>query len=185
MATITDYTFFGMSRIGDDECSQTIRTLQNTTAANHHLTNYALSDLTLPKAIEFAIMQPGINYSGPMHVNATGSNIDQSSKLLIGGVQTRPGCKLTLHQRPYLSVPYLGRGAVMPDIETQMLQGQVTSKRKSVTGLSEKDITKRGKTPLVPKLASQISDSRFIVESIAHPNWVRGGIPTRDLMRDV
>lgn len=185
MATITDYTFYGMSRIGDDECSQTTRNLQNVTSANHHLKNYALSDLTLPNAIEFATMQPGINYSGPMHINATGSNIDQSSKMLIGGIQTRPGCKLTLHQRPYASVPYLGRGVVLPDIETDITRGQVVSSRKSVTKLPEKNIVKRSKTPLVPKLKDQINDPRFLVESIAHPNWVRGGIPTRDLMRDV
>ena len=119
MADVSSYTFDNMTRIGLDNCCTDQDTIQNSQAANYMLQNYFLSDCTMKKPIELATTQPGIMYNGGFNVGAGGCNINDSSKLQIGTIQTHPRCRIDLFQRPFATVPYLGRGAVNPIIESQ------------------------------------------------------------------
>ena len=64
---------------------------------------------------------------------AEGCNVDINSKLKIGSEQTHPKCKLSLEERPYLTVPYLGRGLGDPELELQLKQGENFINKKIVT----------------------------------------------------
>jgi hypothetical protein len=113
-----------------------------------------------------------------------GSNIDDSSKLLIGGIQTHPRSRIDLFGRPFATVPYLGRGSVDPLLEAQIQQGETVTSKRSVTRLTEKSHLKYHTTPLIPEVKQNIQNPQLMIESMASDGWIRGGVPSRELTRD-
>jgi hypothetical protein len=184
MAYTSNYIFDNISRIGNDNCCIDQKTIQNSGYANYTLQNYFASDCSMKKPIELAVTQPGIFYNGGYNVGAGGCNIDESSKLQIGTIQTHPRCHIDLFQRPFATVPYLGRGSVNPIIESQIQQGEMNVNKRSVNNLSEKSFIKYSNTPLLPSVKERLTNPAYSVEGVASNGWIRGGIPSRELTRD-
>jgi len=184
MATTSNFTFNELSRVGDDQLCLDQRSIQNSQASSYTLQNYYSKDCTMDTAVKMATSQPGINYSGSQGSDVCGSNIDDSSRLLLGGIQTHPRCRIDLYQRPFATVPFLGRGAVNPVMESQIQQGNTVTSRRSLTRLPETNYMKYHTTPLVKELEHSIQNPDHLIESSAHENWVRGGIPSRELTKD-
>ena len=184
MAFVYNYTFDNLSRIGNDACTQDQNTIQNINASNYLLQNYFINDCSMKQPIALATTQPGIMYNGGNGSGAGGCNIDASSDLMIGSVQTHPRCRISLFQRPFATVPYLGRGSVCPILEAQIQQGELIVNKKSVNKISEKSDIKYQMTPLIPSVKKLVTDPAYSVEGVASEGWVRGGIPSRDLTRD-
>lgn len=184
MAFVYNYTFDNLSRIGNDACTQDQNTIQNINASNYLLQNYFINDCSMKQPIALATTQPGIMYNGGSGSGAGGCNIDSSSNLLIGSIQTHPRCKISLFQRPFATVPFLGRGSVDPVLEAQIMQGELLTNKRSVNKLSEKSDIKYQITPLIPSVKDRVTNPVYSVEGVASDGWVRGGIPSRDLTRD-
>jgi hypothetical protein len=170
MTSVSNYAFHNMARIGNDNCDTTERNLQNNHQSAWSLTNYFATDCNMKRGIDFALSAPAINFTGSHQVGVGGCNIDINSGLKI--------------QRPFATVPYLGRGAVDPTMESAIMQGDQISNRKTVTSYSEKSFLKHQYTPMLPSLANSISNPANLVEGVAASGWIRGGIPSRDLIRD-
>ena len=184
MANTYSYTFDNMTRIGLDDCCKSQTDIQNVESCNYMTQNYFASDCTMRNPISLATTQPGIMYNGGYNVGAGGCNIDQSSKLLIGTIQTHPKAHIDLFQRPFATVPYLGRGSVNPVMESQIMQGEQIVNKKSTSNLSEKSYIKYHHTPLLPAIQQNISNPARQIESVASDGWIRGGVPSRELTRD-
>jgi len=184
MANTYHYTFDNMSRIGLDNCCIDQDTIQDIQACNYTLQNYFASDCSMKKPIALATSQPGIFYNGGMLSGAGGCNIDDSSKLQIGSIQTHPRCHIDLFQRPFATVPFLGRGAVNPVMESQIQQGEQIVNKKSVSNLGEQSYMNYHTTPLLPSIQNRMIDPTFSVEGVASKGWIRGGVPSRELTRD-
>ena len=109
--TTYNYTFHNLSRIGDDNCGISARDAQNNSMGSYNTTNYFLSECGMKKPISFATQQPFMFVGGgPGNslCGAGGCNVDSDSKLKIGQIQTNPKCRISLQQRPFATVPYLG-----------------------------------------------------------------------------
>lgn len=184
MAFVSDYTFNNISRIGNDNCITTQESIQNSAASSYLLQNYFTKDCTMNSVKSLATTQPGIHYKGTRGSDICGSNIDESSQLLIGSLQTHPRSKLDLFGRPFATVPYLGRGSVDPLLESQIQQGEGITNKRSVTRLMEKSHLKYHTTPLIPEVKHNIQNPRLMIESVASEGWIRGGVPSRELTRD-
>lgn len=182
MANIYSYTFDSPSRIGLDECNKSQTDIQNVASCNYQTQNFFASDCTMKNAKSLATTQPGIMYNGGYNSGAGGCNIDESSMLQIGTIQTHPRCRIDLFQRPFATVPYLGRGSVNPVMEAQIQQGEQIVNKRSVNNLSEKSYIKYHQTPLLPAVQEKIKNST--IESDASQGWIRGGVPSRELTRD-
>lgn len=185
MAYVSDFTFNNLSRIGNDNCCIDQQTIQDSQACNYMLQNYFLQDCNMSQAKMLATSQPCINYSGGMGSDYCGSNIDSSSKLLIGTIQTNPRCRIDLFQRPFATVPFLGRGSVDPVLEAQIQQGEGVTNKRTVTQLSEKSYLKYHTTPLLPEMKQTIQNPKNLIEGMASEGWIRGGVPSRELTRDI
>lgn len=185
MSNISSYTFDNMSRIGLDPCCQSQNELQNLGYANYMLQNYFASDCSMKRPIDLATTQPGIFYNGGYGSGAGGCNINESSNLQIGSIQTNPKCRIDLFQRPFATVPYLGRGSVNPVIESQIQQGETLVNKRSINQLSEQSYIKYHQTPLLKSVQERVTNPANSVESVASKGWIRGGVPSRDLTRDV
>jgi hypothetical protein len=184
MATYSGYTFDNMSRIGLDDCNISQTDIQNVATCNYLTQNYFASDCSMKNPIALATSQPGIMYNGGFNSGAGGCNINASSNLLIGSIQTHPRCHIDLFQRPFATVPYLGRGSVNPVMESQIQQGEQIVNKRSVNPLSEKSYIKYHQTPLLPVIQQRMSNSSNKIESDASEGWIRGGVPSRELTRD-
>jgi hypothetical protein len=184
MSNISNYRFDNMSRIGNDECYLDQSGIQNVASCNYLLQNYYASNCTMSKQIDLATSQPGIFYKGTHTLASEGCNVNDNSKLTIGTIQTNPKCKIDLNQRPYLTVPFLGRGSVNPVTESQIQQGEQITNKKSITNASEKCYINYHHTPLLPSVQKTVSNPNNLVEDSAYDGWVRGGVPSRELTRD-
>jgi len=184
MANVSSYTFQNMSRIGLDDCNVSQTDIQNVAACNYRTQNFFAADCTMKNPIALATAQPGIMYNGGFNSGSGGCNIDDSSKLQIGTIQTHPRGHLDLFQRPFATVPYLGRGSVNPVMESQILQGDQLVNKKTVNNLSEKSYIKYHQTPLLPAVQRIINNPANQIESVASNGWIRGGVPSRELTRD-
>jgi len=179
-----DYNTFGpnnfrnVTSVKNDITGIDDQMLQNINQCNYSLQNYFINHSTMKQPIDFATSQPGIMYKGPV-----GYSVEDNSSLN-GSFQTHPRGHIDLYQRPFVTVPYLGRGSVDPVVESQIMQGEVSSNRNSVTNVIEKNYTPYYATPLIPSVQSKISNPSYLVEETASNGWVRGGVPSRELTRD-
>jgi len=184
MAFVNNYYFDNMSRIGNDSCYQDQNTIQNMKSCNYNLENYFAADCNMSSSIGFATSQPGIMYNGTSNVGSGGCVVDDSSKLLFGSRDTHPKCKIDLYQRPFATVPYLGRGSVDPILESQIQQGEMITNKRSITRLPEKSYLNYTRTPLLSNISNRVTNPAYCVENVASDGWIRGGIPSRELTRD-
>ena len=99
-------------------------------------------------------------------------------------IQTNSKCRISLYERPFATVPYLGRGASHPLLESHLQQGGQVTNRKSIINLSEKSHIPYRETPLIPSLAATVTNPVNLVEGVAADGWIRGGLPSRDLSKD-
>ena len=184
MAYVSNYTFDNMSRIGNDSCCIDQNSIQNSQSCNYLLQNYFSQDCSMNNARQLATAQPGINYSGSYGLGVNGCNVNDSSRLLLGGVQTHPRCRIDLYQRPFATVPFLGRGSVDPILESQIQQGDSITNKRTVTKLPEQSYLRYHTTPLIPEVRQTIQNPANLVEGVATEGWIRGGLPSRELTKD-
>jgi len=182
MSQVFDYTFNNQTRIGDDSCDLSQSSIQNVNAANYLLTNFK-PECPMTNAVEFATSHPFVNFSGSHQIGIGGCNIDESSQLQISEL-TRSKCKISLTQRPFVTVPYIGRGKSNAVLETQLQQGELANNKKSINPSAELSYLKYSQTPLIPEIKMTINNPANLIEGVAAEGWIRGGIPTRDLIRD-
>jgi hypothetical protein len=180
MSFSSNYVFQNMSRIGLDNCYTQQRDIENSNYSTYMLQNYFANDCSMAKPIELATSQPAIVYSGGYGSGAGGCNIDQSSKLLIGTIQTHPKCKISLYERPFATVPYLGRGAVNPFTESQIQQGEQTMNKKSVSTLGQIQ-----QSSYYPAILAEGTQSRMNNYFNSLENVPRSGVNSKDMYRDV
>ena len=109
---------------------------------------------------------------------------DQNSELLLGSLQTHPKCRISLFQRTFLTVPYLGKGPFNPDLESKLQQTDTFSNnKKSINTVSEVSYMPLTNYPLIPAIQDTITNPTYLVEGVASNGWVRGGIPSRAMSK--
>jgi hypothetical protein len=184
MASISSYTFNNMGNLGADLPDQTQKNVYNTKFANYTLSNYN-SNILSDNHVQFALQQPTINYGGYVHGKGlNGSIIDTDSLLTMKGENERPLEKLQLFERPFLTIPYLGRGSCDPTLESQLLQGEVVSDKKSVSTIMEKSFSKYALYPTDDKMEERVKNPAYSIEESALNGWTRGGAATREMSSD-
>ena len=166
----SDFIFNRLGNISDDNTDMTQRTLQNTHFSNLVLNNY-FRDKVSNEQINFVSKYPGLEYTGVIGPGVGGALVDGESKLFFSIEQERPLEKLQLFARPFLTVPYLGRGSCDPTLESQLLQGEVVRGKKSVCTIMEQNYATKTIYPLPEQFNA--------VEEVALAGWNRGGADTR------
>ena len=179
-ANSTDnYTFFNMGRIGADETDNTQRNIYNTRFSSYTLSNF-FNETTSDSHVNFATAQPNVMFSGTNGgIGIAGAVVDVDSQLLIKTEQERSLDKLQLNQRPFLTVPYLGKGSCDPLVESQLLHGEMVHDLKSVSTVMDKSFMPYQMYPLDAKMEERTQSSSHMVEEAAMDGWVRGGALTR------
>lgn len=180
MSSISNYMFNNLGRLDADPIDNSQRNLQNTRFTGYMLSSY-FSDSLSSASIDFATAQPAMNLSGLVGAGVAAGFVDVDSRLLINTEQERSLEKLQLMQRPFLTVPYLGRGSCDPSLESQLQQGENVADKKSVATVMTKSFMGYTLYPTDDKMNEHVNNPAYTVEEAALDGWVRGGVSSRDM----
>lgn len=179
MTSLSNYSFYNLDRLEDDPTAQTQHTTQNSRYANY-VTDNLFSEYPTHQQIQFATSQPAIFPNSMSHGNGLGaSNIDADSMLLLKTEQERALGRLNLISRPFVSVPYLGRGSCDPVLEAQLQQGELITDKKSVTTVMSQSFMGYTLYPTSTEMEERVQNPQNTVEESAMEGWIRGGSSTR------
>lgn len=181
---MTDYSFFNMGRIGADSVDNTQRNMYNTRFANYTLSNFFSENLS-DAHVDFATAQPNVMFNGVGGVGVYSAGVDVDSMFMLKQTKGRSLEKLQLNERPFLTVPYLGKGSCNPVLESQLLQGEHNGDKKSVGTIMTKSFMDYSLYPTDDKMKEQVSDPSHTIQEAALDGWVRGGMLTREMAGDV
>ena len=184
MSSVSSYLFNNAGRIGSDATDQSQRNVYNTRFTNHTLSNY-FSYKSSNNHVNFATKQPAVMFSGITHGSGLiSSAIDAESILKLKTEQDHAVEKLQLFQRPFLTVPFLGRGSCDPALESQLLLGEMVSDKKSASTIMDKSFAQYALYPTDKKMEERVNNAANTVEEAALDGWVRGGMTTREMSTD-
>ena len=181
-STVYPYTFDSMSRIGNDNVALDQRNIQNINNTNYNLENFYPA-CPMNKAMDFALNQPNVFYSGSHEGGIKGCVIQDNNDLKYTHI-TRPACKVMLTPRPFLTVPYLGRGLADPELECQLKQGENALNKKTVNNTMEQSFIQHKNYPLIDSLQQSVTNPSYLIEDDAFKGWVRGGMSAREFARN-
>ena len=181
MATLYPYTFNNMTRSRAETVDKTNQTVMNNKFGDHILTTY-FSDNDRGDYEKVALAQPGVMFSGvSWSSHGVGPNtVDIDSALIIKNENARSLEKLSLQQRPFMTVPYLGRGSADTALESQLRQGDVVGNKKSVSTITEQSFMNNQMYPLIDSIKETITNPKYLVQEAALDGWIRGGSATRE-----
>ena len=136
-------------------------------------------------AVSMATCQPAVNYTGSRQLGVGGCNVDENSVLRLTDM-SRDKCRVSLWQRPFATVPYLGRGRSDNLVESNLRRGEtgaLSASNKSTHPSSEVSYLRYTSTPLLPQLKKDVDNSARKIEEDAANGWIRGGLPSREFDR--
>ena len=181
MATLYPYTFNNMTRSRAETVDKTNQTVMNNKYGDYVLTTY-FSDNDRGDYEKVALAQPGVMFSGTSwSSHGVGPNtVDIDSALIIKNENARSLEKLSLQQRPFMTVPYLGRGSADTALESQLRQGDIVGNKKSVSTITEQSFMNNQMYPLIDSIKETITNPKYLVQEAALDGWIRGGSATRE-----
>jgi hypothetical protein len=182
----SDYYFNNLGRIGADSVDSTQRSLSNTRYANYMLYDYSAGSSGY---VDFALQQPTMMFSGTaLGPGLSSTAVDNESALKVQPSSlTRESGKLSLYTRPFVTVPYLGRGWADPVIESQLQQGESVGERKSVSTVSEETnsfSSRMDPTNLHQRTVGPSISEPQAINDLALNGWVNGGVSSREMFAD-
>lgn len=174
----SDYMFNRSDRLGNDTMDVTQNTIQNSKYLNSIFSQYQTEN-NGTTSVDFATKIPGMNFSGTSCGSGLcGSSVDHESDLFWKTESERPLERLQLQERPFLTIPYLGRGSVDTNMESQLMQGETIRGKKSVTTVMENNFYDLNNYPLDPE------KKESTIEELALDGWTRGGKSARDMQEN-
>lgn len=160
-----------------DGCGLSQRNIENASAAGYILDQTQCGP-GLNKALLFATEQPVVTCKGGHQVGNGGYNISANSELLVNDL-SKTSEKLSLQQPMYATSPFMGRGHIDTEAETDMRNMPYRQNRKSLNPSSEVSYDPYSKTPLLPELMHSIQNPANLIEGVAKEGWERGGMSSR------
>jgi len=165
----------------DDKCFIDIQTRQSIGPGNYSVTNLYDCDCLMPQTVQNATDNVLMFFKNGNDVGSC--VIDDSSKLRVGLTRRYPKCPQQLYERPYMTTPYMGRGYLQPNLESELIYSEDTKVKKSCNTLSGVTIPQQF-TPLVDHLSYNVQNPLHIVQETVDPSWVHGGANTQLIVRD-
>lgn len=131
-----------------------------------------------------------VEYNNPTLLGREGfglnnAEVDVDSKLRNDATQAgRQRCPLHVQSRPFATVPFMGNGRGNPDVESSLIYSEFARVDRPCGTVTETFYANQF-VPLVPHLAKHIQNPSNLVPEVAAGGWIRGGIPSRQFVRDL
>lgn len=170
---------FAVSKFKYDELS----TQQSMRVGAHELANFIPDDCGQLKARDVQTSQPGINFNAGHEGGKNGCLIDPNSYLKFEEL-TNKNVINQLTQRLTLTTPYI-RGLYDVNVESVLMPGEKTDLKRPCNVLTGKSLLTHYYTPMIKKLRENVQNTDHIIPEDSEKTWVRGGLPTRQIMRNI
>lgn len=166
----------------DDKCFIDIDTRQSIGPGNYGITNYFDCECMIPQTVKNATDNVTIPFK-----NGYGTEqacvVDDGSKLRWGLTRKFPKCNQQLFERPYKTIPYMGRGYLKPDEESELKFAEDTKIKRSCNTLSGITIP-HVFTCQIDHINYNIQNPTHLIQEYNDPAWRRGGVSTPNIIRD-
>jgi hypothetical protein len=181
----TAQPFHHKGSLKEDECLISSDTRQSLQPGQYKLQNFYECGCLPQQPATVALSQPITQYrDGYGSVGQRGCLVNNDSKMRNGSQLTRDKGPQQLFERPFLTVPYMGRGLGDPCSEKSLKEGVATYQNKQCNTLAGVTISNHF-TPLIDCIKNTIQDPIHIVPEANKEDWIRGGYPSRQWIRNV
>ena len=151
----------------------------------YQLDNQNGCECGLKEARNIQVSQPGINFKGGVGWSGElGCLVDNDSHLRQN--KDRITNKREIHQlteRLSATTRNLTKGFYDVDAESVIRPGDFGKDQKPCMATSEITIGNYF-TPMIPKLKQEVQNTKHIIPEDSEYDWVRGGLPTREMVRN-
>ena len=115
-------------------------------------------------------------------------NIDVDSDATFSKVKSEKKHQKQLFERPFKTMPYLGKGKHFVDDESYLNSPETTRQKRQCSSLAGVFLENQF-TPLVPTLKEHVQNTYHIIpvdnDGEWGHSWIRGGISTRNIVKDI
>ena len=173
------------NRLKDENCEKLFSTHQSESPGIYNLTQYRDCQCGIPQVVETAVENPMIQFRDGYGISECYT--DESTGLRIGQTKKNPKVPNQLFTRPYATVPFMGRGSGNSFVESQLRIGEDTLIRKQCNTLAGINIANvdPNHMPMIDHLRENVQNPVHIIPHDALEGWVRGGAPSRQIVRDI
>ena len=176
---------FKQGIIREDAIELSLQMMNSQGTGNYMLDNQYGCECGLKEARDIQVSQPGINFKGGCGWSGElGCLADNDSNLRQN--KDRITNKREIHQlteRLSATTRNLTKGFYDVDVESVIRPGDFARDQKPCMGVTETTIGNYY-TPMIPKLKEEIQDTKHIIPEDSKYEWVRGGLPTREMVRN-
>jgi hypothetical protein len=176
---------FKQSSLMNDPSTARLDVHQSLGVGAYHLDNMYGCECGLKDAREIQISQPAINFDGGKGwMGENGCLIENDSALRFRELTKDK----TINQLPNLQTPgFFGKGDYYVDTETVIQSANFTRVDRPCNILSGITIEnlQPNMMPMNPRLLSEVQDTNHIIPEDSMTSWVRGGLPSRQIARNV
>lgn len=168
-----------LSRVRDDLCGIEQYYKQSVGPGDYSVTNLVPDAKKVnPMSVDQLLIYPREGYG------LNNRSIDADSILRNQPEFKNNRCIVRNQARPFATVPYMGGGRGNPDVES-LLQHSEQVRQGKECGTVTEEFFEQQYTPLIETVKSNIQNPKNLVPEAAASGWVRGGIPSRQYIRDV
>ena len=173
----------GLTRLDQDSCYKSLQAKTIQQSGKYDTRNFHDCVCESPYVLETSLQQPILLHrDGYGWTSMNGCNIDNDSKLRNAKNLTNTRCINQLFERPYTTVPYMGRGGGDICTETKLLPGEDTFQNRPCNNLAGVYIDRF--VPQIPCLRQNIQNTNHIIPEDSDKYWIRGGQPSRQVIRN-
>ena len=165
--------------IHDDVCHNNGKNLQNDSVNDYMLSNFADCDCDIKNVVKTATENRGLIIKDGYGTSEC--NVDSETGLRIGTVKRHHKVDQQLFPRPFATTPFIQRGEAKPDLESRLISSLQTLRHKQMQNVSVVDNIF---TPMTSNLAATVQDPIHIIQENVNRTWVRGGINSRQTVKD-
>lgn len=169
--------FNEQNRLTQDRCAVVTDELQNRSINDYYLYNmYSTANCKDDEIKEFLVENPNLHYRDGFG-NVNPCTVDQDSDLRNNAKLTNMREKEQLCTRWYQAGPSIGRGGLIPNVESRLKMSEDTSGLRNCDILAERNFDRF--IPMIGCLADSVQDPSHIILP-----FERGGSITRDYVKD-
>lgn len=177
------FGIYNLSRLGEDKCYLTTRENQSIKPGDYQISNFHDCKCEAPFTEDLSLQQPSVFYrDGYGWTSNNGCNVDNDSKLRNARNLTNYRYVQQLFERPYTTVPYMGRGVGDVCVESELRPGEDTFQNRPCNNLAGIYIDRFD--PQIPCIRDTIQNPIHLVQEDNDVAWIRGGQPSRQVIRN-
>lgn len=178
-----NFNIQNLTRIKEDKCYLTQNDKMISKPGMYSLTNFKDCECRAPNTKSLSLQNPSTFYrDGYGWTSNKGCNIDDDSTFRNSRNLTNLRNINTLYQRPYLTVPYMGRGSGNVCTESNLRSSEDTFQNRPCNNLA--GITINRNIPQLDCIKDNIQNPIHLIPEVNDCNWIRGGQPSRQIIRN-